>query len=210
MAIPAGVTRISLQGAFVAGDIFDTSVWVRGAAIASDADANSFAADVATIFNAQSLGFLPLLDSGSKYTAVKVYHYPTGGPTATYVGNFNIIGGVGTGSGHMPHQVCIVVTTRTAFSGRSKRGRMYLPATGINLTSDLQMNTALLSTAMGFIGGFFEALKTMPIPATAVVVSTKLTSTSDIVEITADTQPDIQRRRGNKVTIDGVIITPVP
>jgi len=210
MPIPAGVTRISLQGAFTSGDIFDTSLWVRGAAITSDATANLFANAVAGLWSGQKLGFTNMLDNGSTYQGVKVYHYPTGGPTATYVGAAALLGGAGTGSGHQPHQACICVTTQTAFSGRSKRGRMYLPATGINLDGGLQMTLSVLAADMVLVGGYVEGLKTISIPATPVVVSTKLGTTSDITQLKTDTLPDIQRRRANKATISGVVITPIP
>jgi len=41
-------------------------------------------------------------------------------------------------------------------------------------------------------------------------VSTKLGTTSDITQLKTDTLPDIQRRRANKATISGVVITPIP
>jgi len=209
MAIPAGVTRVSLKGAFVGGDVFDTSFWVRGAVITSDAQANSFAASVATVFATHAAEMLFLLDNASAYQGVTVYHYPTGGPSATFVGVATIPAGTGTGAGHQPHQVCLVMTMLTAFAGRSNRGRMYWPATGLNLDGGLQVNSTVLATILTGVSGFIEAINTTLSPAHVVVVSTKLGAYNDVVQVKMDSAPDIQRRRANHLVVETVAVAAI-
>jgi len=86
---------------------------------------------------------------------------------------------------------------------------MYWPATGLNLDGNLQVNSTVLGTILTGVSGFIEAINTTLSPAHVVVVSTKLSSSDDVVQVKMDSAPDIQRRRGNHVVVETVAVAAI-
>lgn len=204
MPIPANVARISLTGTLIQGEQFDTSFWVAGGVPANQADANDLAAQVAAIPQLTTIGAggpRTMIDTTSAYTEVRVYSYPTGGPTATFIGSAPITPGTGVSSeSSLPLQCCIVASLRTGFSGRSRRGRMYFPVTSLTLASH-QMTQADLDAFVGVVKSIFDAVNAFTSPLLSVsVVSQTLGDFSPVTTVTADSRLDIQRRRAEGQT----------
>jgi hypothetical protein len=111
----------------------------------------------------------------------------------------------GTGGGLHPNYVALVVTLRTASAGRSHRGRVYLPATGVPISASTgRINTNAQPYADG-IAAFLTGLGPDDVgfpgdPAShAVVVSRTTAVASNITSVSIDDKPDTQRGRENKL-----------
>lgn len=200
MGIPSGVARISLVGHQTGGEIFDTSFWVGGTGVpTSNADANTYAAQVSSQLGGPTLTELcSLLDSDSGYDEVRVYSYPSGGPTASFVGSATIGSGTGTNSTFMPLQQCMCITLLTGLSGRQNRGRMYLPATGLSLTSGHLFSGTTVQNVVEAMAGFFGGVNGLGSTNDVCVVSQTATTFHTVTAVRADERPDIQRRRANR------------
>jgi len=214
MPIPEGAARVVLSGTAPNSEIFETGFWVAATNLTTRTNTQAFAAAVQTSMQSTAFaGLVPLISSDTRYTSLKVYSYPSGGPTATYVGEAPIVSMVGTGSGAAPLYQCIVLSLRTGISGRSFRGRMYLPATGTALTSAHRLPTAPVAAAVLGVGNWFNAINafTGDLTASVSVVSQHLTEHFDVNEVTGDDKPDVQRRRENKMdrgTVASKIVVP--
>lgn len=198
MPIPSDVIRYALSGTAPGGEIFVTSLWTTGQAVASQGDANLVAETMASTLVTHKGTFTPLILADTAYTEVTAYCYPTGGPAAKYIGTAPVAGVVGNSTfGPLPLQVCAVVSLRTGFAGRSYRGRMYLPATGQPLEADHQMsNTDCQSLAQGYVSFLHDV--DFNNAGKPVVVSTKLGTATPIASVVVDSRLDIQRRRANR------------
>jgi hypothetical protein len=158
-------------------------------------------------------GLVPLIASDTRYTSLKVYSYPDGGPTATFVGEAPIVSMVGTGGGNAPLYMCVVLSLRTGISGRSFRGRMYLPANGVALTTAHRLPTAAVAAVTLGMGNWFNAINALTGDniASVSVLSQHLGEHFDVNEVTGDDKPDVQRRRENKMdkgTVASKIVIP--
>jgi hypothetical protein len=202
MAIPSGVCRVSLVGTLGSDEVFDTSFWTLGGA-GSLADAQFIADGVAGLIKGTGAftNTLSLLAGPGQYSQVRVYAYPTGGPSATWVAEASLEL-TGTGTTAMPYQTCAVVSLRTAESGRSARGRMYLPATGIGVGSDHQMSSTFVPDLAEEWATLLTAVDNLVAPdggnPSVVVVSQTRTNTLIVDRVIVDSRLDIQRRRANK------------
>lgn len=210
MPRPANVTRAILNGHMQGGEEFHWGVWLNNVP-ADEADAQLWAQVVVGEFTSSALsalaGFL-MPDSG--YDSATVYGYPTPGLPAAVVGTYAVTGGVGTSTNpELPEQCCFVVTTRTGFPGRSRRGRMYIPVNSATLT-DHQLTSVVAGSALSAVSDFLEGLnQSGTIDTRAVVMSETLGNTSFITEVTADSRLDIQRRRANREAVLSTHTEPV-
>lgn len=212
MTIPVGVNRIVITGHLSTNEIFATSFWTQGNIPGSQALANVFAANVASLFAVRPLGQVKfMLDSASGYDSVKTYHYPTGGPAATYLGIAAIAGGTGAGTGtSLPLQGAIVASLRTQLAGRSHRGRMYFPCVAETLTNH-QLGSARTNTLAPDVAGFFSDVKANGSVGIPVIVSqVGGGSYTPITSVIVDSRLDIQRRRANKQVASFSVTSNVP
>ena len=138
MSIPAGSTKVVLSGVSPQGEIFATGFWLSGGAINSEASANIAAQAIADMTKWTDTGDgspVKLIGADTQYQTVTVYHYANAGSRAQFIGEAALAGQVGTANqGPLPLQCAVVVSLRTGLPGRSRRGRMYLPATNQSLT----------------------------------------------------------------------------
>jgi len=195
MARPANMTQNVLSGALPGGEVWQTSYWQEGYTAAEATDANCATVLANPTFQALRDAFLNLMNAGSTFTDFDRYFYAgSGGATAHGHASAN---SAGVGSVAHPNQVACVLTLRTGSPGRSKRGRMYFPATGApfsgttGMLSSTQVNT-LVDTA----AAWFAELET---DAPVVVVSVATSSAAPVSSVDADLIADTQRRRTNKM-----------
>jgi len=205
MAIPSGMTRVVFGGTAPNGEIFQWGFWVQGTA-STNVEASALAEDLLQVWLDLDvrLPIQSLIKSDSSYTFVKAYCYPTGGPTATFVGERTITpggGGGGSGSGNAPLYQCMVVSTRTALSGRTHRGRLYLPASGTTLDTTHRFANPLLGQVADAMKAMFDAVNDFVVPVGLVVsvLSQKDSDSEFVTSISIDSKPDVQRRRENKM-----------
>lgn len=201
MAIPSGVARCSLTGVFGAGDIFDVSFWADGIVMNSNSDAAAAATTLATAFAATGVAsaLKGAIGSNDAFTGASVYCYPTGGPTATYIGHASIASGVGSSTAQGPLQNSLVATYITSVAGRRHTGRSYLPYTGgqYNAAGNNVSSSALSALLTGWVlllNNFMAANSGSAIT----VVSSKGSSQTHVTQVRMDSKVDTQRRRSNR------------
>lgn len=206
MAIPAGYSRFVINGHLSAGEIFQIGFWSSQAPADADA-ANTAAAAVATAYGDQGAIGAPHshLATGEGTDAVRCYSYPTGGPSASFVGVAPLVNS-GTSTRVVPLQVAVVVTLLTGFSGRRNRGRIYTP--WCLTTTAGALTTGNASDTASWWAGFLSKVNVATEPGHCVVLSQVAGSANDITSVRCDTRPDTQRRRADRqagvssVTVD--------
>jgi len=196
MSIPTGVSRWVLQGHLANGEIFETGWWEEFAPDTETAANSAAEAQWGTFKSSCETALVATLPATAGYDGLKVYSYPVGGPGASVIGNSTSSGFAGSASTSNADQLAMVITTLTGQAGRSKRGRMYLPATGVAPANGF-MTAATCTAVVNAVANFFRVLvagSTDP-----VVVSQKgAGSAQHIVAVRVDQRYDIQRRRANR------------
>lgn len=209
MAIPAGVTKVVYGGTLDRGEVWECGFWVFGALPQNAAEANANA----QLWFAQLSADDPsgavritLTTIGSNTTVLlytRVYVYPAGGPRAAYVGEHIGTPLAGNSSRLLPLQSAVVVSERTGLSGRSNRGRMYLPAANIGAGGNGQLSTAQAQTVADGWATCFSDWNASGDNGTVVVVSPTHGTHEPVSQIIVDTRLDVQRRRANQEQIVG-------
>lgn len=213
MAIPAGVQKIVFFGDLAGGEIWESGFWLNGGLPSSDSAAALQAELIYNVFLSESdPPVFPELasafwNSSTNVKGARCYAYPDGGPNATYAGEYLAPSPTaGSKTQYLPNQVAMVVTLRTAQSGRSYRGRMYLPCSaGALQTSGSgvgQLTQAPLQALCDDITAAFRDIASSSAGEPCVVSSARSAATP-ITTVTMDTRLDIQRRRANKQTPTG-------
>jgi len=216
MSIPVNCWRFVYRGALPNGEVWQTGVWLQGSAPSSNAAALALAQ---TEFNSEGTNtpssfwnaFKSHTGAGVTLTAVLVYSYPNGGTVAQYVGQSTGTALLGTGAGGVcPNQVSMCMSLLTGQSGRSYRGRMYLPPI---ISSELTVNGLWTSgTTTSITTAWATKFTDFNVAAgfgKVVVVSQKHTSATQVLQIRTDFRPDVQRRRANRVQNIGAVTQPV-
>lgn len=197
MAIPVQAARIGLHGVLPTGETFETGFWLAENTVSSQAAATAEAEAIAALFTTTSVPNLySMLGTDSSWAGVRTYHYPNGGPNATYAGEADFAVQPGTGTlSDMPLQSCTVVSLRTGVIGRSNRGRMYLPHVNTTLVVN-QISSANAIAIADQVADFLSAVNaSASVSGTVSVVSPLTTSSRPVTEVIVDTRIDIQRRR---------------
>lgn len=195
MGIPSGVVKYVLSGNLPGGEVFQTAWWEKwdGSQVINDSLATTIAASgpFTTLTGVLKTG----INTSSNYTALDIYLY-TGSQAATSHGHAGFLV-TGTGTTPHPNQISLVVTLRTATPGRSGRGRMYLPANGIGMTTtNGQMNSSTVDSIVDALGVWFGVRNSI-VPSVAVVSQTS-TAYHLVTSVDADYVGDVQRRRARK------------
>lgn len=201
MAIPNGVTRIVLSGAMPGGEIWSSGFWLDGNPPVDDDAADILAGIIAGFLTASTFdaAFAGANSSDTTLTEVSVYGYPLGGPNATSVGRAAVTGVAGTATvGLMPDQVCTVLTLLTGNASRRGRGRMYLPATCLNLSSSHQIPSAIMAAWTAGAKDFFDRINADGAIGDVAVVSIAGSATRVVTDVRMDSRVDIQRRRADQ------------
>jgi len=143
-----------------------------------------------------------------------VYYYPDAAANAAYGAQqaCTHAQGVGTGNTQMSLQQAACVTLLTGHSGASYRGRIYLPATAVILSTSHQFSGGLADEFRITVAGepdpsgclLDAAARSLDQEgdggAAPVVYSRKLNSANEITSVKVDTLPDTQRRRAESAT----------
>lgn len=209
MPIPLGYSRHVLEGHLSNGEKFQTGFWVSQApsdAAAATTDAQA----VATYLNAHwtdASSPVSMLATGSGYDKVKVYSYPNGGPDASFVGEAALTGAAGAGTQNAPNQLAACLTLETGLSGRTHRGRMFLPFNKVVTLTSGQMTTTETDAYLVWWKATMDGINSTVAPGFVVVLSQKLGTAQRVTSLRMDTRLDIQRRRADRENIIGVSTT---
>lgn len=205
--IPEHVAKVVLAGSMANGEIFNCGFWVNFASDQPDAASfASFIAGVETSLSDTTAGvsfqnaFEELNTAETQLTDIFGYYYGDESGHATLQADHTLGSPwVGTSSGSHPLQVALVATLLTGAPGRSRRGRLYCPATGATLNIDGQVNaTQVDHLSAGLAHGFTHLHSHSDPTGIPSVVSSTLSTSNPITTVRVDSRADIQRRRANR------------
>lgn len=201
MAIPANCYRVVLSGAMPGGEIWSTGFWVFGAVPGNNSEANVAAELWYSVLNSSDAsGSMRIImaayaRSNVVWQKTTVYCYPSGGPSAAYIGeaNHNVAGG--SSNALLPNQASVVLSLRTGSAGRRNRGRMYLPLNGLALGTDAQIPAAACDAITATWKALFDDWNGSGDNGVISVVSSTATQHRAVSSLIVDSRIDIQRRR---------------
>jgi hypothetical protein len=201
VTIPIGTIRCSLRGTLPQGEQFNTSFWLADSPIVTGAQTQDAAALIATAWNTTGGPAVGATFSvGTRVDEVRLYAYPFGGPTATFIAAAPVTAGVGVATTNLlPLQTCLVVSLLSAFAGRTKRGRMYVPLTSNALVAH-QTNVTPPNIIATGMKGFFDALNAQSgsLGKVSVVSQKGAGGSVPVRSLKIDSRCDIQRRHANR------------
>ena len=206
MSVPADCARVTFGGALPAGERWQSGFWTHGETPTDNATANALA-DLwdGQLTSTDSSGPLnameTMMTAGITLDFVRVYCYPTGGTTATVIGE-HASSWHGTAAAQtQPNQCALVVSMRTGLAGRRHRGRMYIPVNGVATMTNSQVPSSQCDDAAAAWGLCFSDWNASGDNGTVVVVSQTGTLFAPVTQLIIDSRMDIQRRRANQQSI---------
>lgn len=201
MTIPLGVSRNTIYGHLLGGEIFNMSLWAGEAPTgqaATQAQANAFRDAIVT---AMGLTAAPksFLQTTSGYDGLKVYSYQSSGGHATNIADASMSQpGTAATSFQLPNQAAVCVSLKTDSAGRTKQGRIYMPL-GVYGLSSGQLTSGDCTAIATWWRNLIVSLNTaIGGPAKIGVLSQKLGTIQPVTAVAVDSKVDIQRRRANK------------
>jgi hypothetical protein len=151
---------------------------------------------------------IDIISADQSFDKLTAYYYADATAKASFGASaaFAGTGLVGGSSPNNPLQTAICCTLGTGHTGASYRGRMYLPATGISLVAGHQFDTTQTQNTVTMLAGtgttdglLWDMARALDAAGSGgsdpVVFSRKLNQENKVTTISADTRPDIQRRR---------------
>jgi hypothetical protein len=108
---------------------------------------------------------------------------------------------VGAGASPMPTQTSLVVSLLSAFPGRKNRGRLYLPMTGKGLSTGHVLTLAEVTSCATAMKGLIDGINTQLLGSDAcrIVIGSNQPSAPVVLRVRVDNEPDVQRRRADKI-----------
>lgn len=138
----------------------------------------------------------------TRQTSVKGYYYPAGSGAATVQAEQATFPSplLGTSGAFAPAVTCLVASMMTGVPGKSFRGRMYLPATGLTIGADHNITQALCGAIANRLAAFFDSVQAVILSSGGVNVGVAgKTAFTAVNRIVIDSEPDVQRRRAEKL-----------
>lgn len=210
----ASYLRVSIKGALPGGEVWSVNpVWKFATPAAIDATA------CLAYATAAGGGTLPstvtaLMSGQTTWTGARVEAREADGSLERVAEYIRSTPTAGTGTGNHPFQTSMVYSLLTTSASASARGRMYWPATGINIDAGgLRINaTTILNALTGmktFLSGITTGLNAVPGASTLslCVWSPKLGSGTIVTSMRAGDVADVQRRRRDRLVENYQAIT---
>lgn len=208
---PGKLIKYSIGGA-VGSELWSINFWCRtNSTIATPTPAqmnttaaNSLSAFNTVVWSASSNGLKSGNTSDTTLSNSKLYFYDGG--LLTVDGAASITPVAGTGTSAHPGYVASVCSLLTDYPGRSKRGRLYLPATGMGiLTTTSQWASSTLTH--GIVDNMRLFLQNGGIAPSwdgtagihPVIMSMSLGSITDVTGLRMDSLPDTQHGRTRRL-----------
>lgn len=208
MVAPANASHHVFSGQLSGGEIFSFGMWFEYTSGSPANYAGSFEAWVQSINTDLSSLVNNCIDSSSRLTKASGYLYDGVSRQASRQAEV-ALNLPGVSASAYPNQVAAVVTVRSGLPGRRYRGRIYLPQTVAQaaIHSPEQMGPAKLTSLTTLVASIMNAG-----PAAGfspMIVSTTYTSMVPVVEVTADSKLDTQRRRAEAMPAASSASAPV-
>jgi len=212
----AELLRVSIVGAMPSGEEWSVNpVWSIGGdfgTTVTPAQAQTIATAIAAVAAPGSL--LALWQPATTLTGCRVEARTLAGVLETQAEGIKTTAQVGTGASPHPFQTSIVSSLRTAFPGARGRGRLYWPATGVNISgSTLRPISSTITSVLGGVKTYLSGIEAA-IDATLDGVSLAVWSRTSaqlnrVVSIQMGDVLDTQRRRRDTL-VEAVSTTPYP
>lgn len=218
MTIP-GVAYVRLTAS---GRIAGTQSWSTGISVSvtggtvTQSQLNALLATFVTAFTAlwntgTTLALKAANGSDVDLRSFRAYLYGPSGGTAALQAATDITPIPGTKATNLlPTQTALVATLLSGFPGRSNRGRMYLPWTGGGLDGTHQVTSSDTTAISNAVGAMLTAVNAgVGSGPFGRVVIAGLRGVVDVTSVRVDSEPDIQRRRADKIIASRQVITNV-
>lgn len=198
------------QSASMGLGIVPTTVWTP-----SSAELQDFVNDLEDLSSAWFIdGSAPisgLVSNDTFYVGNSVYYYPANATAADLVAENNFSSAIAGGSSYAGDlRQSMVSSTLTGLSGRSFRGRRYLPVDGATLSAH-QFSAANIASLSAADGAFLHAINEVLLGTVNVVCSiiNNRDFAQPITAVSVDSKPDTQRRRSNKEVASHINVTTI-
>jgi hypothetical protein len=200
------ILKLSIRGTLPGGEawsvnpIFDAFNAYEGV---EAADMNAVALAVRAVSVPDSLK--NLMSSSAQVTSFRV-EGRTGGNELILAAEATPVDGSITGLGlaTKPYQTSVVASLLTGFAGASRRGRLYWPALGAGINTNLRLNTPTAAKTAADMSAYLRAIQTAISANTKfagsrlVVFSQKLGVKTPVTDISVGDVLDVQRRRRDR------------
>ena len=199
--IPGGHIRWVFSANNVGGERINTGYWVATNDVTpTQAVLDAIAVQVAGYWNTTASGIAPYCYPGVSWLNVNGYYYDGTSNSAFMQTIAPLAANPGTLAGAgSPIDTCLVVSLRTGFPGRSRRGRMYLPFHNTVGAASGQTTSGIAAAYAGAVASGMNSYSAGH-PGWAAVVSRTLGDSRAISLASCNTVPDVQRRRENKLS----------
>lgn len=198
---PEFLARFVCYGTLPAGEIWASGFWMSMLAGPADgADWQSTCEAVGTAMFGHAAWFTDQNVAAATWQGVKGYYHASNPAAPAVFAGDEVFGSakVGDASGDvMPNQVSLVATTQTGQSGRSFRGRMYIPTTNLTITAGFVGSGQVDSVATN-LAACLKAARDAEVSRLMVVSIAKNVMTL-MTALRVDDKADIQRRRANRI-----------
>lgn len=202
------------------GTLYTSQTWSTGfacqlgpaAAVPTPQDMIDICNDVWGAAGTQfSAAFSKTNNASCRITGLRADYYGLGGTQASAIGEASdTVASVGNGTANNTPLLALVSTLRTALPGRSGRGRMYWPLTGLATGGTAgQVLTADAGTVATSVAGAFTQINALDASAVwykgikVVVASGTKSINNQVTTVDVDTLVDVQHRREDSFTAAG-------
>lgn len=207
---PNGTIRVVLGGQVSPQDVWSISLWFTIGELAgtpTQAQANTIATAMLSSFHTNFWAAAGVTSSISPLTSLSsctAYFYDGTSSAAGTQGT--AVQTVQPGSGSTsPAYVALAASLITGRAGRSGKGRVFLPMTGLSISATTMQVTSVVAIANAFKAALAGMVASFTVgggsvTTVACVYSRKLNQLNSIDAISVDSLPDTQHGRTNKAT----------
>lgn len=201
----ADILRVSILGTLPGGEVWSVNPCYRldGGGTLNYSEALAAVAAVNAI--AVPTGLRAMMNSGTAVTGCRVESRSYGGALESQADGLKATPTFGTGAGSLPYQSAAVLSLRTVAAGGKGRGRLYWPATGLQLApATLRMTTAVRDAFATDFKNYLTAIQSAidgVIDESLILAVWSRTngSSSGVAKIMAGDVVDTQRRRRDAI-----------
>lgn len=140
-------------------------------------------------------------------TALKGYYYPANSDAASVMSTPTFGTALaGTSSTNAPAQTALVASLLSTTPGRTGRGRLYLPGTGLPIAGDHRSGAGTAGGSARNTASLLTAINGSSLAGSSVVCIVASTAgPRPITSVRVDNRPDVQRRRADKLLATGQV-----
>jgi hypothetical protein len=206
--IGQGLIRFVSQGLIGSAQTWSCSLWLDtgvGTGAPTQAQLNAVTVSAEAAWRTFWTGLKPQNCAAWSYQHTQSYYYLPNTTKAAMQAQAGAGGGTLAGTGSpLPFVTACVASLRSVGTGRSSRGRIYLPKTGGQVDANGQFLTTDCNTMANAVHDLIVALNAVAIPFDAgsgrvVIASFTKHDAPPITSVVVNSAPDVQHRRTDKI-----------